>query len=68
VQLSDVGTQRQAREIRPAQSEQVDSAWLSAAAARAMTGWSPSFRNLVELADPTTLAGLPIHSSLPAAP
>jgi salicylate hydroxylase len=48
--------------------ERADSTTLASAAARAMVGWSRAFRDLVGLTDPTTLACLPTHSSVPVAP
>jgi salicylate hydroxylase len=51
-----------------AQPEQAESASLAAAATRAMSGWSHAFRDLVGLADPTTIACLPIRTSVPIAP
>ncbi|MBV8132364.1 MAG: FAD-dependent monooxygenase [Alphaproteobacteria bacterium] len=48
--------------------EQADSAALVAAAARIMAGWSRGFRDLVGLADPTTISCLPIRTSVPIAP
>jgi salicylate hydroxylase len=45
-----------------------DSGALTAAAARAMAGWSRAFRDLVGLADPTTISYLPIRTSVPIAP
>jgi 2-polyprenyl-6-methoxyphenol hydroxylase-like FAD-dependent oxidoreductase len=41
---------------------------LTAAAARAMAGWARAFRDLVGLADPTTISCLPIRTSVPIAP
>jgi 2-polyprenyl-6-methoxyphenol hydroxylase-like FAD-dependent oxidoreductase len=41
---------------------------LTAAASRAMAGWSRGFRDLVGLSDPTTISCLPIRTSLPVAP
>ena len=41
---------------------------LTAAAERAMSGWSRAFRDLVGLADPTTISCLPIRTSVPVAP
>ena len=49
-------------------TEWVDGAALTAAAARAMAGWSRAFRDLVGLADPTTISCLPIRTSMPVAP
>jgi salicylate hydroxylase len=54
--------------FRLAEPEQADNATLAAAAAQAMQGWSNSFRDLVELTDPTTIACLPIRSSVPIGP
>jgi 2-polyprenyl-6-methoxyphenol hydroxylase-like FAD-dependent oxidoreductase len=51
-----------------ADAEQADSAALAAAAARPMAGWSRAFRELVGLADPTTISCLPIRTSVPIAP
>jgi salicylate hydroxylase len=51
-----------------ADAEQADSAALAAAAARSMAGWSRAFRELVRLADPTTISCLPIRTSVPIAP
>src|SRR5271166_3378984 len=48
--------------------EQADTAALAAAATRAMSGWSHAFRELVGLADPTTISCLPIRTSVPVAP
>jgi 2-polyprenyl-6-methoxyphenol hydroxylase-like FAD-dependent oxidoreductase len=48
--------------------ERADSAALATAAARAMAGWSHAFRELVGLADPTTISCLPIRTSVPVAP
>jgi salicylate hydroxylase len=48
--------------------EWADGAALTAAAARTMAGWSPAFRDLVGLADPTTISCLPIRTSIPIAP
>jgi salicylate hydroxylase len=48
--------------------ERADAASLSTAAARAMTNWSHVFRDLVGLADPTTVSCLPIRTSVPIAP
>jgi 2-polyprenyl-6-methoxyphenol hydroxylase-like FAD-dependent oxidoreductase len=48
--------------------EQADSATLAAAATRTMSGWSRAFRELVGLADPTTISCLPIRTSVPVAP
>jgi len=49
-------------------AERLGSAMLAAVAARAMAKWSPGFRNLVDLSDPTTISCLPIRTSKPAAP
>ena len=49
-------------------AEWADGAALAAAATRAMTGWARAFRDLVGLADPTTISCLPIRTSLPVAP
>jgi 2-polyprenyl-6-methoxyphenol hydroxylase-like FAD-dependent oxidoreductase len=49
-------------------AEWADSGALTAAAARAMAGWSRAFRDLVGLADPTTISCLPIRTSVPVAP
>jgi salicylate hydroxylase len=51
-----------------AEPERADSATLAAAAAHAMRSWSHVLRDLVGLADPTTIACLPIRSSVPIAP
>jgi 2-polyprenyl-6-methoxyphenol hydroxylase-like FAD-dependent oxidoreductase len=51
-----------------AEPERADSATLAAAAAQAMRSWSHAFCDLVGLADQTTVACLPIRSSLPVAP
>jgi 2-polyprenyl-6-methoxyphenol hydroxylase-like FAD-dependent oxidoreductase len=51
-----------------ANAEQADDATLAAAAERAMAGWSHAFRELVELADSTTISYLPIRTSVPVAP
>ena len=48
--------------------ERADSAALATSAARAMSGWSRAFRELVGLADPTTISCLPIRTSGPVAP
>jgi len=48
--------------------EHADSAALVTAAARAMAGWARAFRELVGLADPTTISCLPIRTSVPIAP
>lgn len=48
--------------------EQADSAALAEAATRSMAGWSHAFRDLVGLADPTTISCLPIRTSVPMAP
>ena len=48
--------------------EQADSAALAAAATNRMAGWSHAFRDLVGLADPTTISCLPIRTSVPVAP
>jgi 2-polyprenyl-6-methoxyphenol hydroxylase-like FAD-dependent oxidoreductase len=48
--------------------EQADRAALAAAATRTMSGWSRAFRELVGLADPTTISCLPIRTSVPVAP
>jgi 2-polyprenyl-6-methoxyphenol hydroxylase-like FAD-dependent oxidoreductase len=45
-----------------------DGGALATAATRAMAGWSRGFRDLVGLADPTTISCLPIRTSLPVAP
>jgi 2-polyprenyl-6-methoxyphenol hydroxylase-like FAD-dependent oxidoreductase len=50
------------------ETEWADSGALTAAAARAMSGWSRAFRDLVGLADPTTISCLPIRTSVPIAP
>jgi 2-polyprenyl-6-methoxyphenol hydroxylase-like FAD-dependent oxidoreductase len=47
--------------------DRADSATLAAAAGRGMSGWSPAFRDLVELSDPTTLSCLTIRTSMPVA-
>lgn len=49
-------------------AEWADGAALAAAAARAMSSWSRAFRELVGLADPTTISCLPIRTSVPVAP
>ena len=49
------------------ETEWADGAALAAAAAREMTGWSRAFRDLVRLADPTTISCLPIRTSVPVA-
>jgi salicylate hydroxylase len=48
-------------------AEWADASALAAAASRAMTGWSRAFRDLVRLADPTTISCLPIRTSVPVA-
>ncbi|MBV8337232.1 MAG: FAD-dependent monooxygenase [Alphaproteobacteria bacterium] len=50
------------------EAEWTDSAALAGAAERAMAGWSRAFRDLVGLADPTTISCLPIRTSVPVAP
>jgi len=50
------------------EAEWTDGAALTAAAERAMAGWSRAFRDLVGLADPTTISCLPIRTSVPVAP
>jgi salicylate hydroxylase len=50
------------------EAEWTDSTALTAAAASAMSGWSTAFRDLVGLADPTTISLLPIRTSVPTAP
>lgn len=50
------------------EAEWEDGGALTAAAARAMSGWSRYFRELVGLADPTTISCLPIRTSVPIAP
>ena len=50
------------------EAEWTDGAALAAAAERAMAGWSRAFRDLVGLADPTTISCLPIRTSVPVAP
>jgi salicylate hydroxylase len=47
---------------------QADATMLAAAARRAMAGWSHAFRDLVGLADPTTISCLSIRTSVPIAP
>jgi salicylate hydroxylase len=47
--------------------EQADSSALAGAALRTMQGWSHVFRDLVGLADPTTISCLPIRTSMPVA-
>ena len=47
--------------------ERADSVALATTAARAMAGWSRAFRDLVGLADPTTISCLPIRTSVPVA-
>jgi 2-polyprenyl-6-methoxyphenol hydroxylase-like FAD-dependent oxidoreductase len=49
-------------------AEQADTAALKMAASRAMASWSRSFRDLVGLADPTTISYLPIRTSVPISP
>jgi 2-polyprenyl-6-methoxyphenol hydroxylase-like FAD-dependent oxidoreductase len=51
-----------------AEPERADGSTLAAAAAHAMRSWSHVFRDLVGLADPTTIACLPIRSSVPVEP
>ena len=51
-----------------AEPERAESATLAAAVAHAMRSWSHVLRDLVGLADPTTIACLPIRSSVPIAP
>jgi len=51
-----------------AEPERADSATLAAVAAHSMRSWSHVFRDLVGLADPTTISCLPIRSSVPIAP
>jgi 2-polyprenyl-6-methoxyphenol hydroxylase-like FAD-dependent oxidoreductase len=50
------------------EAEWADSGALTAAAAHAMSGWSQAFRELVGLADPTTISCLPIRTSVPITP
>jgi salicylate hydroxylase len=50
------------------EAEWTETPALAAAAAHAMAGWSRAFRDLVELADPTTISCLPIRTSVPVAP
>jgi 2-polyprenyl-6-methoxyphenol hydroxylase-like FAD-dependent oxidoreductase len=50
------------------EAEWVDGPALTAAAARLISGWSRAFRDLVGLADPTTISCLPIRTSVPIAP
>jgi salicylate hydroxylase len=45
-----------------------DPAQLAALAARAVAGWAPAFRNLIALADPTTLSQFSIRTSTPVGP
>jgi 2-polyprenyl-6-methoxyphenol hydroxylase-like FAD-dependent oxidoreductase len=61
-----LSAKREKFRLRDAEWE--DSGALTAAAARAMAGWSRAFRDLVGLADPTTISCLPIRTSLPVAP
>jgi 2-polyprenyl-6-methoxyphenol hydroxylase-like FAD-dependent oxidoreductase len=49
-------------------AEHLDSNTLAAVAARAMAKWTPGFRNLVDLSDPSTISCLPIRTSTPVAP
>lgn len=51
-----------------AEPERTEPGALTEAAVRAMAGWSRALRDLVGLTDPTTLACLPIRSSLPVPP
>ena len=50
------------------EAEWEDGAVLTAAAGAAMEGWARAFRDLVRLADPTTISCLPIRTSVPVAP
>jgi 2-polyprenyl-6-methoxyphenol hydroxylase-like FAD-dependent oxidoreductase len=50
------------------EAEWEDGAALAAAAGAAMEGWARAFRDLVRLADPTTISCLPIRTSVPVAP
>ena len=50
------------------EAEWEDGAVLTAAAEAAMEGWARAFRDLVWLADPTTISCLPIRTSVPVAP
>ena len=54
--------------FRLRETEWEHSGALTAAAARAMAGWSRAFSDLVRLADPTTISCLPIRTSVPIAP
>ena len=49
------------------EGEWEDGAALAAAAGAAMEGWAQAFRDLVWLADPTTISCLPIRTSVPVA-
>ena len=51
-----------------ADPERAGAAELSAAAMRAMAGWSRAFFDLVGFTDPTTISCLPIRTSVPTAP
>jgi 2-polyprenyl-6-methoxyphenol hydroxylase-like FAD-dependent oxidoreductase len=51
-----------------ADAETLDHAALAAVASRAMAGWSRELRDLVRLADPTTLSCIAIRTSVPIAP
>jgi len=48
--------------------EQADAAALAAAARHTMAGWSHAFRDLVGLADPSTISCLPIRTAVPIPP
>jgi 2-polyprenyl-6-methoxyphenol hydroxylase-like FAD-dependent oxidoreductase len=50
------------------EAEWEDGAVLTAAAGAAMEGWARAFRDLVWLADPTTISCLPIRTSVPVGP
>jgi salicylate hydroxylase len=45
-----------------------DAATLAAIASRAVANWAPEFRNLIALADPTTLSQFAIRTSTPVGP
>ena len=61
-----LSAKREKFRLRDAEWE--NSGALTAAAARAMAGWSRAFGDLVGLADPTTISCLPIRTSVPIAP
>jgi 2-polyprenyl-6-methoxyphenol hydroxylase-like FAD-dependent oxidoreductase len=61
-----LSAKREKFSLRDAEWE--DSGALAASAARAMAGWARAFRDLVGLADPTTISCLPIRTSLPVQP